>query len=122
MQIKNKLSNLILSTFLLLFVNKKMFTKCFFSAPKVLFFFFAKWVLFFFFFAKNVLFFPWKGAFFKCFFCQSPLRSLLLFLTQTEHTGVCSPSPEGKVTAGLWQFIVSTATYICVHVPFCEII
>ena len=40
MQIKNKLNNLIVSTFSLLFVNKIMFTKCFFSAPKVLFFFF----------------------------------------------------------------------------------
>ena len=37
MQIKNKLNNLIVSTFLLLFVNKIMFTKCFFSAPKGLF-------------------------------------------------------------------------------------
>ena len=51
---------LIVGTFLLLFVNKIMFTKCFYSAPKVLFVF-AKWVLFF---AKNALFFPWKGAFF----------------------------------------------------------
>ena len=41
-----------------------MFTKCFFSAPKVLFV--CKMGAFF---AKNVgVFFPWKGAFFKCFF------------------------------------------------------
>ena len=51
-----------------------MFTKCFFSAPKV--FFVCEMGAFF---AKNVLFFPWKGAFFKVlFFCQSPLRSLIL--------------------------------------------
>ena len=68
MQIKNKQNNLIVSTFLLLFVNKIMFMKCFFLLQKC--FLFAKWVLFF---AKNVGFFPWKGAFFKCFFCQSPL-------------------------------------------------
>ena len=40
-----------------------MFTKCFFSASKV--FFVCEMGAFF---AKNVLFFPWKGAFFKCFF------------------------------------------------------
>ena len=54
---------LIVSTFLLLFVNKITLLSVFFSAPKVLLF--VKWVLFF---AKNVLFFPWKGAFFKYFF------------------------------------------------------
>ena len=50
-----------------------MFTRCFFLLQKC--FLFLKWVLFF---AKNVLFFPWKGAVFKCFFCQSPLRSLFI--------------------------------------------
>ena len=54
---------LIVSTFLLLFVNKIMFPKCFFPAPKVLFV--CEMGAFF---AKNVLFFPWKGAFLKCFF------------------------------------------------------
>ena len=44
MQIKNKLNNLIVSTFLLLFVNKIMFTKCFFLLQKG--FLFVKWVLF----------------------------------------------------------------------------
>ena len=47
----------------MLFVNKIMFSKCFFSAPKV--FFVCEMGAFF---AKNVLFFPWKGAFFECFF------------------------------------------------------
>ena len=56
-QIKNKLSNLIVSTFLLLFVNKIMFTKCFFLLQKG--FLFAKVGAFF---AKNVGFFPWKGC------------------------------------------------------------
>ena len=63
MQIKNKLNNLIVSTFLLLFVNKIMFTKYFFLLQKG--FLFAKWVLFL---AKNVLFFPLEGCFFKVFF------------------------------------------------------
>ena len=58
MQIKNKLNNLIVSTFLLLFVNKIMFTKCFFSAPKVLFCEMGA------FFAKNVLFFLGRVLFF----------------------------------------------------------
>ena len=58
MQIKNKLNNLIVSTFLLLFVNKIMFTKCFFLLQKCSF---CEMGVFF---AKNVLFFPWKGAFF----------------------------------------------------------
>ena len=49
MQIKNKLNNLIVSTLLLLFVNKIVFTKCFFSAPIV---------------CEMGAFFPWKGAFF----------------------------------------------------------
>ena len=43
MQIKNKLNNLIVSTFLLLFVNKIIITKCFFLLQKC--FSFAKWVL-----------------------------------------------------------------------------
>ena len=58
MQIKNKLNNLIVSTFLLLFVNKIMFTKCFFLLQKG--FLFVKWVLFLlkmcFFFLGRVLF------------------------------------------------------------------
>ena len=33
-QIKNKLNNLIVSTFLLLFVNKIMFTKCFLCSKR----------------------------------------------------------------------------------------
>ena len=70
-QIKNKLNNLIVSSFLLIFVNKIMFTKCFFLLQKC--FLFVKWVLFL---PKIWGFFPWKGAFLKCFFCQSPLRSL----------------------------------------------
>ena len=61
-QIKNKLNNLIVSTFLLFFVNKIMFTKCFFLLQKG--FLFVKWVLF----LLKMCFFPWKGAFFKCFF------------------------------------------------------
>ena len=64
MQIKNKLNNSIVCTFLLLFVNKIMFTKYFFSAPKVLLFFGKRSA----FFARNALLFPWKGAFLKCFF------------------------------------------------------
>ena len=44
-QIKNKLNNLIVSTFLLLYVNKIMFTKCFFLLQKG--FLFVKWVGFF---------------------------------------------------------------------------
>ena len=51
-----------LVTFLLLFVNKIMFTKCFF-------FFFLQNGCFCFFLLKMCFFFPWKGA----FFCQSPL-------------------------------------------------
>ena len=62
MQIKNKLNNLIVSTFLLLFVNKIMFTKCLFSAPKVLFF--AKWVLF----LLKMWFFSLEEYFFKVLF------------------------------------------------------
>ena len=61
-QIKNKLNNLIVSTFLLLFVNKIMFTKCFFSASKVVFF--CEMGAFF---AKNVLFFLGRVLLFKCF-------------------------------------------------------
>ena len=70
MQIKNKLNNLIVNTFLLLFVNKIMFTKCFSLLQKC---FFCKMGAFL---LKMCFFFPWKGALFKCFFCQSPLRSL----------------------------------------------
>ena len=58
-------------SFLLLFVNKIMFTKCFFSAPKVLF----VWKMGAF-FAKNVLFFLGRVLFLSAFFCQCPLRSL----------------------------------------------
>ena len=66
MQIKNKLNNLIVSTFLLLFVNKIMFTKCFFLLQKG--FLFVKWVLFF---AKNVLFISLVGCFFfSAFFAK----------------------------------------------------
>ena len=64
MQIKNKLKNLIVSTFLLLFVNKIMFTKCFFLLQKC--FFFAKWG----FFAKNVLFFLGRALFLSVFFAK----------------------------------------------------
>ena len=63
MQIKNKQNNVIASTFLLLFVNKIMFTKCFFSAPKVLFV--CEMGAFF---AKICAFFPWKSAFLSAFF------------------------------------------------------
>ena len=61
---ENKLNNLIVSTFLLHFVNIIMFTKCFFLLRKC-FFFVAKLA---FFFAKNVLFFSLEGHFFQCFF------------------------------------------------------
>ena len=81
-----------LVTFLLLFVDKIMFTKCFFSAPKVLFFFFfffffffAKWVLFFFFFFF-FFFFLQNGCFFllkMCFFSLEGHLFLVLFLPKS---------------------------------------
>ena len=62
-----------------------MFTKCFFLLQKC-FFFFCKMSIFL---AKNVLFLFWKGTFLSAFFCQRPLRSLMLqnvcFLGFTEY-------------------------------------
>ena len=58
-----------LVTFLLLFVNKIMFTKCFFCS-KSAFFVVAKWVLLL---LKMCFFFPWALYFSGFFFWQSPL-------------------------------------------------
>ena len=71
---------------LLLFVNKIMFTKCFFLLQK--YFLFTKWVLFL---LKVCFFLPWKGAFFKCFFfakvhydpCYS--YKYIVYLTKIGH-------------------------------------
>ena len=80
-----------------------------------------------------MLFFPWKGAFFQCFFCQSPLRSLhwysclnssrlsiaYLFGSFGINTTVCNHELtvvcRVKIASFFFQFFTFYTSWDCMH-------